>query len=68
MQRKWFYFLLGLFVLFLIWQNADGTGQDANAFFGWLGDLLDRGFDFLDSLFDGGDGAGSPGDDGTHST
>lgn len=65
MKPKWLYFLLALFVIFLIWSNADATGQEANAFFGWLGQLLDRTFDFLDSLFDG---AGSGGDDGTHST
>lgn len=67
MQRKWFYFLLVMFVLFLIWQNADGTGQDANAFFGWLGDILDRGFEFLDSLF-GDTGGGTEAPDDTQTT
>jgi ABC-type nitrate/sulfonate/bicarbonate transport system permease component len=67
MQRKWFYYLLVLFVLFLIWQNAAATGQEANAFFGWLGEMLDRGFEFLDNLF-GSSGSNSGVPDGTHST
>lgn len=55
MQNKVTYFLLLLFVLFLIVNDATGAGQAANSFFGWVGEGFESFRDFLDALFAGSD-------------
>lgn len=52
MPRRLIYALLILFLVFLIAQDATGTGSTARAFFGWVNSGVDTAFDFIDALFD----------------
>ncbi len=55
MQNKVTYFLLVMFLIFLIVNDAAGAGETANSFFGWLGGIFTSFRDFVDALFGGDD-------------
>lgn len=51
MQNRVTFFLLVLFVVFLIMNDAAGAGETANSFFSWVGGGLNQFRDFIDALF-----------------
>jgi|GEM_PF-1490697 len=52
MKNKLLFFLLILFVVYLISQDATATGSTANEFFAWVDGGVDTAREFMDALFD----------------
>lgn len=57
MLQRFIYILLLLFVVFLIWNDATGTGEIANAFLSRVGDALGASLEFIDALVGNAEGA-----------
>lgn len=55
MKNKLLFFLLVLFVVYLISQDATQTGETANEFFGWIDGGIEHARDFMDALLDKGE-------------
>lgn len=58
---KWVPWLVGLFLLFVIYNQPDMAAEFARGFGGFLGDMLRSFFRFLGSLFGGLDSGGAGG-------
>ena len=49
MQRQLTFYILVLFAIYIIMNDASGSGDLANSFFDWLGDGLDKTRTFVNS-------------------
>ena len=49
MQRQLTFYLLVLFAIYIIMNDATGSGDLANSFFDWLGEGLDKTRTFVNS-------------------
>lgn len=59
---KWVYPLAFVFLLYVVFNDGSGAGQDANDFAGFLGEMLSAIGDFLTGMFEGNESGASTSD------